>query len=1026
MSIADFSVKRPVSVTVLMLVILLFGYLNLKKLPIREYPNIEIPSISISTQYTGASSKVVETKITQPIENAIAGIEGLEDIHSTSKDGKSAIKLEFSINRDLDDAANDVRDRIAKAAKSLPIGAESPIVSKYDSNSTPVMMVTVTSNSMNNMQLHDYAKRYIIDRFSVIEGVASVNLLSQYEKSMRIWMNRKKMASHGITVTDVETALKAENSEYPTGRIESLDNEFPVILNKQYSTPEDFKKIIIARDEDNNPIRISDIAKVSIESKVNRGSFKVNMEDVVSFGISKQSTANALTISKKARSIIEEIQKKLPNDMKLRVLSDEALFIEDSIMEVFGSLIMASILVFFIVYIFIGTFKAAIIPVFSIPISIIGSSIVMNMLGYSINMLTLLAMVLAIGIVVDDAILVLENVQRHMEEGKESHRAAIDGTKQVLFAVISTTVVLVAVFMPISLLPGKTGKLFTEFSVAISSAVFISSIVALTLTPMMCAKLLQRPSRTKLSESLDKVVKKSQDFYLRILKFAVEFKNTVIVSFLAITVITILITKYTPGEFEPKEDRNSITLKIKAPNGTGYYRMLRYVDALLEKIYPFMDKKVAKNILSAIPGLNDSAAGAVNSGVVILDLVDMKKRNKSSFQIAEKCEKLLAKIPGVNVSTIMPMGIGAKGTNASLRFALSGNDYEELEKWKDIIFEEAMKYPGISNIDSDYENSTPTLRVNIDKDMAGYLNINTQTIGEALEAMLGSKKLTTFTDKGQEYDVILQADRSSRDEINDISNMYVKAQNSKELIPLDNLVTIKEIGEANKIERYNRSRSIIISGNISNSYSMSDALEFIENTVKEKLPPHAQISYIGQSKDYKESENNMIFVFTLAVIISYLVLAAQFESFLNPLIVMLTVPLGAFGAAFVLFLLGQTTNIYTQIGMIMLIGLTAKHGILIVEFANQLIESGMKFREAILKASILRLRPIMMTGISTVLGAIPLVIATGASSASRQSLGIVQVFGGISGIFLTLLVIPVGYYLSKQFCHSVNDSIYSR
>ncbi|MDR1982181.1 MAG: efflux RND transporter permease subunit [Holosporaceae bacterium] len=1006
-----FFVTRPVATIVLMLLIVLFGYLNLQRLPVREYPNIEVPTISISTTYIGASSNIVETKITQQVENAVAGIEGLDNIQSTSKEGRSNVQLEFSIGRDLDAAANDVRDRINRVLNKLPDGADIPVVRKYDSSGTPVMMISITNPNMTKIELSDYADRYIVDRFSVLDGVASVDLMGQYEQSMRIWLNRKEMASRGITVSDVENALNTENVEYPAGRIESSEKEFPITLNRQYNTPEDFKRIIVSKDENGNPIRISDIARVSIEPKSQRSSFRANKEDTISLGISKQSTANSITISKSARELIKNMQQKLPDGMKLKILRDEAEFIEQSIGEVFETMIIAAFLVFLIVFIFIGSLKAAMIPAITVPISVIGTCIILNSLNYSINMLTLLAMVLAIGIIVDDTILVLENVQRRIDEGESPLNASINGSSQVLFAVISTTVVLLAVFLPIGMLPGKTGKLFSEFSVTISAAVGLSGVVALTLTPMLCCRFLTAHKQSKFNILVDDVMLKMRTIYNNLLKALVLHKSSIVILFLSISGITLLITYNIPGEYEPKEDRNMLTVKIDADEGTGFYAMSSYMDSVLNKIYPLQDKNLANNILAIVPGFRESE-GAVNSGMVIIELKKQEDRSLSVFQIASQLRKELSKIPGVKSSPVFPMGIGTKGAHA-LQFVLGGYDYEELVKWRDIIFTEAKQYSGISDIDCDYKETTPKFRVDIDKDRAGDLSVSVKTIGSTLEAMLGSKNITTFVDRGQEYNVILQADKESRDNIDDISNIYVRSQNSSILVPLDNIINIKELGEASKLGRQNRSRSITISGNISSDYSLSDVLKFLEKVVHEKLPEYAQVYYRGQSKDYKESEGGIVFVFFLAVLISYFVLAAQFESFISPLVVMLTVPLGAFGAIFALWLAGYTMNIYTQIGLIMLIGLSAKHGILIVEFANQLLDKGLKFEKALLEASKLRLRPIIMTGISTVIGAVPLMLASGAGSASRQNLGIVQIFGGISGILLTLVVIPIGYLL---FC----------
>lgn len=1009
MNICRFSITRPIAVIVLMMLLVLFGYLNLTRLPVKEYPSIEVTTISVTTEYVGASSEVIETKITRPIENALAGIDGLESISSTSKEGKSRIQLEFSINKDIDVAANDVRDKVNSVLKKLPDGADSPVVQKFDADGMPVMMIAVTAPNMSQMELYDYADRYIIDKFSVIDGVASVSIMSSLEQSMRIWLDRKEMASKKVTVKDVMNALREENVEYPAGRMESVDKEYPITVDRKFSTPKDFGKIIIARDESNNPIRIRDIAKVRIEPKTQRSNFKVNDNPVITFGISKQSTANTLTIAKSARELIEQIQKQLPNGMKLTVLNDDSVFIDQSISEVFVSMLLAGILVFVIVFSFIGSVRAALIPTITVPISLISTCIVLNAIGASLNMLTLLAMVLAVGIVVDDAILVLENIQRHIDDGEQNLLASLNGSRQVFFAVISTTVVLLAVFLPIGMLPGKTGKLFAEFSIAMSAAVCFSSLVALTLTPMLCSKLLSKTKLSKFDQYVNDLVKRSQTSYKRALEKFLLYKNYIVAGLVLLITSLLLMLNVIPGEYEPKEDRNMMMIDVAAQEGTGFYTMQSYMDSVLGQVRPLLDKKIAKNILCMIPGFG-SVSGDVNSGMFMLELFDQSMRDKNVFQVSKELESILSKIPGIQARPILPMGISSKGSYP-LQFIVGGYDYKELTEWRDIIFEAVAHCDCISSIKADYKETTPKLRISIDKDRAGDLNISTDTVGATLEAMLGSKSVTTFEDRGQEYDVVLQAEK--RKNFSDISNIYVKSD-ANQLIPLDNLINIKTVGEAAKLCRFNRTRAITFSGNVAPGYTLSDAIEFLENVVKEKLPSHVQVYYKGQSKDYKDSQGGILFVFVLAMLVSYFVLAAQFESFISPFIVMLSVPLGVFGSILAMYLAGYTMNIYTQIGLIMLIGLSAKQGILIVEFANQLRGQGVSFKDAVIQASVLRLRPIMMTGISTIFGSIPLLLATGASAASRQNLGMVEVFGGLSCVLLTLIVIPVGYFICNR------------
>lgn len=1011
MGICRFSITRPVSAIVITLLIILFGVLSIKNLPISEYPSVEVPTITISTTYIGASASIVETKITRPIENAISGIEGIDNIQSTSKDGSSKVQVQFHISRDLDSASNDVRDRLGKITKNLPDNADSPIINKFDTSDMPILIIALTSDRMTRMELSDYADRYICDRFSVIDGVASVDIPAKQEQAMRIWLNRKEMAARGITAEDVEKALELENVEFPAGRIESTDKEYPITLNRAFNTPQDFKKIVIMEDEKGHPVRIGDIAKINIDAKSQRSNFIANKKPVVAMMINKQSKANTLSIAKNVKKVIANLSKRLPQGMKLVILKDESKFIEKSIYEVFFSLIIAAILVFITVYLFIGSFLAALIPSLTVPISIIGSCIVLNYQGYSLNMLTLLAMVLAIGIVVDDAVLVLENIQRRIDDGEPPLLAAANGSNQVFFAVISTTVVLLTVFLPIGMLPGTLGKLFAEFSVAMSAAVCFSSLIALTLTPMLCSKFLSS-NKEQNAIIIDRFLLRSQKIYEKILFFVLSHLKIFEIFFIFILVCIFFTFKYIPGEYEPKEDRNALNVKITAQEGTGFYAMHKYATEVNAALEPLLTQRLAKNIMTMVPGFGSGNDGAVTSGHIMLDLVSLKNRDISSFEIAKKYQKKLSKIPGIKISIVHPGGLSSKGSHP-LQFVIGGYDYEELQKWRDIIFEEVKNYKGIVDLDCDYKETTPKFLVDIDIARAGDLNVSAQTIGKTLETMFGSKTTTTFVDRGQEYDVILQADTLSRANTTDISNIYVRANNSKLIVPLDNVIKIRESGQASKLGRHNRTRSITFSANIGNGYSLKDVLGYIEDTVKSKLPEYAQIYYRGQSKDYKDSEGRIIFVFIVAILISYFVLSAQFESFISPFVIMLSVPLGIFGAISMLFLLGYTLNIYSQIGLIMLIGLSSKQGILIVEFANQLRDEGVEFKKALIKASVLRLRPIIMTGFSTVAGAVPLMLATGSGAASRSNLGVVEVFGGISGILLTLVIIPAGYFL---FC----------
>lgn len=1021
MTICQFSIVRPVATIVFMLLLVVFGFICLNRMAVREYPDIDVPTISIDTTYDGASSNVVETKITQRIEDAVAGIEGLDTISSISRDGRSRITLEFKVERDIDAAANDVRDKVSRILKKLPDDADTPVVAKYDSSGSPVLILALTSNKMSRMELTDYADRYLVDRFSVIDGVASVSIFGAQEEAMRIWLNRQAMAARGVTAEDVINVLNSENVENPGGRIESSEREFTVRLKRQYATEKDFRDLVIKRDKAGDYVRLRDVAEVKIDSRRPRQNFMTNKEPMVGLGIHKQSKSNALVISDGVRKLVAELNKSgLPEGMQIKVIRDEALFINASIHEVRDSLIISAVLVLLIIFLFLGSFRASLIPAVTVPISLVATFIVLYVFGYSVNLLTLLALVLAIGMVVDDAIVMLENIYRRISLGEKPLLAATRGANQVIFAVIATTLVLAAVFMPISLWAGKTGKLFTEFAVAMTAAVCFSSFIALTLTPMMCSKMLKPQSATEkgwMIRCVDACMAFLERIYDRSLRFVARFKIVTAAVFFAICILMIAGWMRLPSEYEPTEDRAVIMTRIIAPEGTNYYAINDYAGDVTNVLYKPVADGNANSLMVVLPSFGESD-GAANTGFCILELQPWNMRTLNSQQIMNSLRPELAKIPGINAIPFLPSGLGGFGT--PVQFVIGGPDYDELVKWRDIILEKCRSYPGFVDIDYDYKETTPQLHVAVDTKRAQELGISALSIGTTLETMLGSKQVTTFVDRGQEYDVMLQAGRESRATPQDLRNIYLRSKYSGELIPLDNLVKLEERGDSGRLGRYNRVRSITLQGNVAPGYALSDVLTFLENTVRENLPEYAQIGYKNQSKELKQTSGSMLFIFALALIVSYLALSAQFESFISPLVVMLTVPLGMIGAIAALNLMGFTMNIYTQIGIIMLIGLAAKNGILIVEFANQLRDDDVPFEEALFQAAKLRIRPILMTGISTVAGAIPLLLATGAGAASRRCLGAVVFYGGLSACILTLFVVPVGYLILARWQASPN------
>ena len=1022
MNICRFSVVRPVATLVLMFLLVVFGLISLKRLTVREFPDIDIPTVSIRTYYEGASASVIESKITQIIEDTIAGIDGLEAIESSSLDGESRITLEFSVTRDIDAAANDVRDRVARVLSRLPDEADSPIVAKVDSTGMASVVIGITSTTLTRMQLTDYADRYFVERFSVLDGVANVTIFGGQQQSMRIWLKPAAMAARGITVEDVETALMAENVEYPSGRIESAEREFTVRVARQYFKPEDFSRLVVKRQASGDLVRIEDVADVRLEPRLTRTQYAFidasgsinDGEAAIGLGIYRQSKGNTLTISEGANKLVETFSENLPEGMSMFVRRDEALFINESIKEVKESLVVTAVLVILIIFLFLGNIRASLIPAVTVPISLVSSCTVLYLCGFSINILTLLALVLAIGMVVDDAIVVLENVHRRICDGEPPRLAATRGATQVLMAVLSTTAVLVAVFLPISLWEGKTGKMFTEFAVAMSAAVCCSCVVGLTLTPLMCSRMLTaKTEESLLGRGVDWVMAYAQKGYRVLLEGITKIKIFTVLFFTVICMLVVWGWRVLPSEYEPFEDRGVFFVMVEAPEGTGFYSMteiMRHITPVTTSVFQPHEFKAGMIILPMYFG----ADGAVNAARLILDFTPWRERSRTSSEVVSELRKKLHTLPEARVMPQLPPGIGTRGN--PVQFVIGGPDYKDLLQWRDTLLEKIKDYPGFLDVNFDYKETTPQFHVQINTERAAELGVSASAVGSAMEILLGSKQVTTFVDRGKEYDVMLQATLDQRASPTDLANVYVRSKTNAEPIPLDNLVTIKEVGDAATLNRFNRVRSVTFTGNPAPGYTLGQVLDYLEKTVRSAdFPKEVQIGYKGQSKDFKDSSGSMLFVFGLALLIAYLVLAAQFESFVSPVIVMFTVPLGMIGALAGLWFTGATMNIYSQIGIIMLIGLAAKNGILIVEFANQLRDAGYEFREALITAACLRLRPVLMTGISTVIGMIPLLLASGAGAASRRCLGAVVVWGGLSACVLTLLVVPTAYLLLTKW-----------
>ncbi len=1009
MILSDTSIKRPVFATVISLLLIVFGVICYLRLPLREYPDIDKPIVNISTTYTGASANVVETRITKPLEDSVSGISGLKNIQSSSEDGQSSISLEFDTYVNVDEAANDVRDKVARAASNLPDEADTPRISKMDANTSAILIFSLYHPTMSAMDLTDYADRNLVDELSVVDGVSEVRIYGEKRYSMRIWLDRAAMAARGITAADIEKVLLAENVELPAGRLESKDREFVMRVERLYRTPGEFAKLVVKEGADGYLVRLSDIAKVEVGPATTRDFMTSDGKNAIGLAITKQSKANTLEVIKGVNKKMDELRPRLPDGMQMVINRDDAVFINAAVHEVFSSLLESAVLVILIIFLFLGNLRAALVPAVTVPISLIASFIVLYWLGFSVNLLTLLSLVLAIGLVVDDSIVVLENIHRRVEEGEDRLVAAYYGAREVGFAVVATTMVLVAVFMPICLISGDTGKLFTEFAVATVAAVCFSALIALTLSPMLCSRILQaRAEEGWLSKMDEQIFGRIDRWYNNTLRTVCRHPLAVVFGFIVFLGLGITYFSSTSKEFEPAEDRAIIIVNATTPEGTGFETTSDYMEKLNRIPLKLMERGLVSRLMVRVPGSRNQL-GAVNSGFLVLLLPYWDQRSVPSSKIVEELNREFAQVPGVRAFVYEPSGISGFG-GQPVQFVIGGPTYEELIKWRDLLMDKARLFPGMTGVDSDYKETMPQKRIVIDRDRASKLGVSASVIGKTLETMLGSKQVTTYIDDGEEYDVILQARDADRRSDTDLSNIYVRSDRSGELIPLSNLVKVAEQADAGKLNRYNRVRAITISASVAPGYTLGDCLKYLEQQARDVLPQQAKINYKGMSKNLKESSDSMLFVFVLAILVVYLVLAAQFESFLSPVVILITVPTGLVGALIGMKVMDVTLNIYSQIGLVMIIGLAAKNGILIVEFANQLRDRGFEFTEAVLKAARLRLRPILMTGLCTAIGALPLVLASGAGAHSRVSLGTVICFGSFFACVLNGFIVPLAYF----------------
>ncbi|HKZ97048.1 MAG TPA: efflux RND transporter permease subunit [Hyphomicrobiaceae bacterium] len=998
MGVFEFCIRRPVFATVLSLILVLLGVVSYTRLTVREYPNVDEPTISVTTRYPGASAKIVESQVTQILEGSIAGIAGIDVLESTSRSEQSRITVRFRPEFDQDAAASDVRDRVSRVRGRLPDEVDEPVIAKVEADAQPVMFLVFTSGEMSPLEITDYVDRFIIDRLKNLNGVADVTIYGERRYAMRIWIDRERLAAFALTVQDVEIALRAQNVELPSGRIESQDREFSVLSRTGLVTPEEFRAIVVKLAGDHQ-VKLGEVARVELGAEDERRESRYNGVPAIAVGIIKQAVANPLDVSSAVNKLLPEINRTMPRGLKADIGNDDAIFIRRSIQAVYHAIAEAIALVVLVILFFLRSARASIIPIVTIPISLVATFTLMLALGFSVNTLTLLAMVLAIGLVVDDAIVVLENIYRHIEAGMKPVPAAIKGAREIGFAVIAMTLTLVAVYAPIAFAPGKTGRLFLEFALTLASAVLISGFVALTLTPMMCSRLLRHGAAPgRVLAAIERGLKAFESGYRNALGAALRARPVVLLLALLVAGASALFFINLKSELAPVEDRGVIRVRGTGPEGATLAYTSRY-GAEADKKLAEIPEIASRLVINGNP--------EVSQFLVFSRLKDWDERARRQQEISRELGPKLRRIAGVQAFATNPGSFGQRGTVRPIEFVLqTSGTYEELQGYADKLLERIRDYPGLESIDTDLKLNTPEFRIAIDRAKVADLRLDVNVVGRTLETLLGGRQVTRFDMNGEQYDVLVQLAVEDRASPATLDTIFLRSPRG-EMIQLSNIVQVVESVAPKELKRFNQLRSVTISANLAPGYALGEGLAYLEQAAREVLPDTVHTDVGGQSREFRTSGQSLALVFVLALGFIYLVLAAQFESFRDPLIIMLTVPLSMTGALGALYLAGGTLNVYSQIGLVTLVGLITKHGILIVEFANQLQAQGKERLEAVIEAASLRLRPIVMTTGAMVLGALPLALAAGAGAESRQQIGWVIVGGLSLGTLLTLFVIPV-------------------
>jgi multidrug efflux pump len=1002
MQLAETSIRRPVFATVLSLLIVLIGYVSFTRLSVREYPKIDEPVVTVETRFGGASSEVIESQVTKILEDSLAGIEGVDVITSISRQEQSQITVRFSLARDADSAAADVRDKVSRVRQRLPQGIDEPVIAKVEADAFPVIWLALSSDTHSALQLSDMANRVVKPVLQTAPGAADVRVFGERKFAMRIWLDPDRLAAYRLTVQDVEDALRRSNLEVPSGRIESRNREFNVTAATDLQRPQEFAQVVI-RTVNGQPVRIGDVARVQQGPLAERTSVRLNGRDSVSLGVIRQATANPLELSAGVRQLLDKVKRELPPGVDVDVANDNSVFIDRSIKAVYQTIAEAVVLVALVIFFFLRTFRASIIPLVTIPVSLIGTFALMALAGFTINTLTLLALVLAIGLVVDDAIVVLENIYRHIEEGLSPFAAAIKGAREIGFAVVAMTLTLAAVYAPLAFTPGRTGRLFTEFALALAGSVIVSGFVALTLSPMMCSKLLRHQSEHGwFDRTIERFLQAVTRGYARLLGWALAARWLVVLVMVGSGVLTWHLLSGIKSELAPLEDRGVILTVINGPDGATLDYTNRYAQAIerIGQSYAEFDRVFVVN-----------GNPSVAQGNVFLRAVPWEERSRTTLDIAREITPKIAGLPGVQAFPITPPSLGQGFRERPVNFVImTSESYANLAQVVRAFQDELAKNPGFVQVDTDLRLNKPEIRLEVDREKAADLGVSVEAVARSVETMLGGRNVTRYKREGEQYDVVVQTTASGRDTPDDIEKIFVRGRNDT-MIPLSALVRTREVVVPRELNHFGQRRSASITANLAPTYSLGEALAFMDSTAQKVLKSGYATDLNGSSREFRNASGSLAMVFVLALLFIYLVLAAQFESFVDPLVIMLSVPLSMAGALLALQFTGGTLNVFSQIGLITLVGLITKHGILIVEFANQLREQGHAMLDAVRQSAVQRLRPILMTTGAMVLGAIPLALATGAGAESRRQIGWVIVGGMSLGTVLTIFVVPTMYTL---------------